>query len=525
MSNILESDNVTLLSNAVEEAARSTVETVKFFVEPAQGTLNRATSKRHHILFGRRGSGKTSLLRKVAQDLTVSRTPIAFVDLEEFKGHSYPDVLLSILLRTFAGYKEWLETAAVEPANKKKFWDKVFGQAPSKSAFNKKEAKKFADEFLGVIKDLNDLLIAPDKFDAQDTQSTKGEEHTEAAVESRLEVGIPSAKSSVKGNAAKGSRKSHQLETLVTYSGKKHEALTRNIIQYKDLISRVAKFAGGNAYLLLDDLYHLQLGDQAPVLDYFHRIAKGSNLWLKIGTIRNRSKWYLPGRPPIGMKLGDDADEIDLDVTLEKYDSTKKFLFRILKQFADETEIELDDLITVGAKDRLVLASGGVARDFLTIFRGSIDIARERVAGGNVARGTRIGAEDINVAAGNYDRFKREDFDEDSIEGDQERLLNEFESISNFCLNEQQANCFLVNKRVSNPQVSTIRELMDFKFLHLVRSRVTVRNRGGELYDAYMLDLSQYSGERKRRNLKIITFWGQEAADSLRKSNLVYIDL
>ena len=48
----------------VEEATRSTEAGVRRFVEPAQGALRRAVSKRHHIVFGRRGSGKSSLLRK-----------------------------------------------------------------------------------------------------------------------------------------------------------------------------------------------------------------------------------------------------------------------------------------------------------------------------------------------------------------------------------------------------------------------------------------------------------------------------
>ena len=65
--------------------------------------------------------------------------------------------------------------------------------------------------------------------------------------------------------------------------------------------------------------------DQAQVIDYFHKVAKGSNLWIKVGTIRHRSRWYHFGDPPYGMKLGDDAEEIDLDVTLEKYDPQAVF--------------------------------------------------------------------------------------------------------------------------------------------------------------------------------------------------------
>ena len=117
------------LLTLVEEAARSAEEGVKHFVEPAPGTLQRTTNKRHHIVFGRRGSGKSSLLRKAAADLTVDRRPIAYVNLEAFKGHSYPDVLISVLISTFTEFKRWMDTAAIHPSTQKTFWQRLFGTA------------------------------------------------------------------------------------------------------------------------------------------------------------------------------------------------------------------------------------------------------------------------------------------------------------------------------------------------------------------------------------------------------------
>jgi transcriptional regulator of acetoin/glycerol metabolism len=119
MEAILNSKEMSELASRIEETMRSTEEGVKRFIEPAQGTLRRATTKRHHIIFGRRGSGKSSLLRKAAADLTVDRRPIAYVNLETFKSHSYPDVLLSVLISTFAEFEKWLRTAAIHPAHRK----------------------------------------------------------------------------------------------------------------------------------------------------------------------------------------------------------------------------------------------------------------------------------------------------------------------------------------------------------------------------------------------------------------------
>src|SRR6185503_6712985 len=109
------------------------------FIEPASGTLGRAVSRQHHLIFGRRGSGKSSLLRKAAADLTVDRRPIAYVNLEAFKGHSYPDVLLSVLIATFHEFKKWLNTAAINRSNKGSFWKRLFGTVPSRPSFNRQD--------------------------------------------------------------------------------------------------------------------------------------------------------------------------------------------------------------------------------------------------------------------------------------------------------------------------------------------------------------------------------------------------
>ena len=106
---ILNSPEVDELLVLCEEVMRATPEGANRFIEPAPGVLSLAKSKQHSIVFGRRGSGKSSLLRKTAADLTVDRRPIAFVDLETFKGHTYPDVLISVLIKTLGEFELWLD--------------------------------------------------------------------------------------------------------------------------------------------------------------------------------------------------------------------------------------------------------------------------------------------------------------------------------------------------------------------------------------------------------------------------------
>jgi hypothetical protein len=279
-------------------------------------------------------------------------------------------VLLSILIKSFAEVKNWLDTAATNPASKTTFWKRWFGAVPTKLGFHREATHALSADFGKMIDELNALLMGADESKIKD--NSKGESGNEN--KAALSAKVPGAGISAELTASMTEKTSS--ETQSEYTSRKIEALHRNIMRYQELFARLSKLASGPSFLLLDDLYHLRLNDQANVVDYFHRIAKGSNLWLKIGTIRHRSRWYVLGHPPIGMKLGDDADEIDLDVTLEKYDVTKAFLIKLLSQFAAEATVSLPTIMADGARDRLVLASGGVARDFLTIFNRSIQVAR-----------------------------------------------------------------------------------------------------------------------------------------------------
>lgn len=516
MEDLLNSDNMQNLATMVEEAMRSTKEGVKYFVEPAPGTLRRATNKRHHIVFGRRGSGKTSLLRKAGDDLTISRRPIAHVDLETFKGHSYPDVLLSVLIATFREFQNWTNTAAIHPATRKSFWKKMFGTIPSCASYNKKSCATLSDRIGKQINEIEKQLHSSDEAEIQ--KFTQEQHEVQKTGEVQVGVSNPVVRAKAKVAASEANQKTEELRE--SFKRSKIDFLHRNILNYKRIFSDMVKLSNGDSFLFLDDLYHIKRKDQPNVVDYFHRVAKGQRLWLKIGTIRHRSSWYVHGDPPTGVKLGDDADAIDLDLTLEKYDLAREFLKKILTNFAKEAKLQpISMFLTDGAVDRLVLASGGVARDFLSVFRKSIDIARERRGGGRA--GERIGAEDVNMAAGEHDTSKREEFKLDSSE-DAQGLDAQFTRIRDFCLEKANYNCFLIDKDARSEETNSIHELVDLKLLHLVRSRVTVSGRKGKIYEAYMLDVSQYAGARKRRGLNIVEFWKKESEDRLRRATMIY---
>lgn len=514
---LLSSDAVDKLLVLCEEVTRATPEGARRFIEPAAGVLSRAKSNQHHIIFGRRGSGKSSLLRKMAADLTVDRRPIAFVDMETFKGHSYPDVLISVLVKSLLEFKKWLEDTATTPASKTSYWRRLFGTIPSRPPFNKSKSSALKDILDSIITDLENQLRAPEST-AKQIKQTHSAEQT-AGVELNAGAGLSGV--SVQSKATLGVKSVGTTEEQSTYVSHKVEYLHQNILRFQAFFQALAELSKGPSFLLLDDLYHIRKADQPKVIDYFHRIAKGNNMWLKVGTIKHRSQWYQHTDPPIGMKLGDDAKEINLDISLEKFEILREFLKKILGNLMAETPpLTIRDLINPTAIDRLIIASGGVTRDFIGIFSNSIYQARNR--GPEHHRGPKIGAEDVNLATGDYDPIKREEFKVDS-DADRELLENAFHDLVTFCTGTSKCNVFLVSQKLSGEIRDSIDQLIDLRLIHPVKSRVTLKKGApGEIFEAYMLDLSQYTAARKVHEFQIVDLSAGDKDEKIRKSSLIY---
>jgi len=67
----------------------------------AANAVRDAIARQNHVIFGRRGCGKTLLLHE-----TTKRVPdsvrVVYVNCEDYKQHSFPNVLIEILDRLFA---------------------------------------------------------------------------------------------------------------------------------------------------------------------------------------------------------------------------------------------------------------------------------------------------------------------------------------------------------------------------------------------------------------------------------------
>lgn len=511
--------SVDRLATIVEEGARADRKTTVRFVEPAQGTLRRAQSKRHHLVFGRRGSGKSSLLYKSAEELTNNGHPIAYVDLEPFKGLQYPDIIISVLLASISKFRLWLKINIEEDEHDRLWYFLWLVRKKDKKVYQKQELlERLRNTEKELLKELHlqDDVGLREKVlsSVENTESIKGKVSAKTkmlAAEGRVESEI--------GNALKNAR---TVEREEEFRRSKIDYLRRKILDFRTIFTKFNELTSADCFLFLDDLYHIRRSDQPSLLDYFHAVAKGNALWLKIGTIRNRSTWYINAPQPTGLKLGDDADEINLDLTLEKFLLSKDFLKSILQIYVSESKApRLAKLVSDGGFDRLVLSSGGVARDFLGILRRSIDEAKERLTKNpRHHRGNKIGAEDVNVASGAYGDIKKEDFNRDTLD-DKDKLEKAFRKIRIFCLDKIKQNIFLVDQDLKSSDNELLQELIDLRLIHHVKSRETVRTKPGKMYRALLLDVSQYTGERSRKDVELVEFWKGDK-DILRKASFIY---
>jgi hypothetical protein len=233
-------------------------------------------------------------------------------------------------------------------------------------------------------------------------------------------------------------------------------------------------------------------------------LLRDTDVYLKVATIRHRTT-LLKNRPQtIGIELAQDVEEITLDRTLEDLEQTQEFLGTMLASMGQRAGIgDVRDLFNPEALQALTLASGGVPRDFLTVFVHAVELVQAE-------RKTRwITPRDVYRGAGrlayqNKLRHLREDANGDA--GGLERVLVD---LMRFCLKEKRKTGFLISQEEAqrnSREHEIIQQLMDFKLIHVVEPDTSAASGRPGRYEAYTLDFSLFM-EPRRRNIEIVEFW------------------
>lgn len=408
--------------------------------------LSDACARQNHVIFARRGCGKTLLLQDSSKKLPTSARTI-YLNCEDFKRHTFPNVLIEILTALFKELDRNLSG-----------W---FGK--------KKKSKEIISAALSKLSELQRAA------DSQQEDVRRSESH-----ERNRSGGIDLQARGVQGKAGQSSSRKEEIERTFTLHKVKLQELDRWLPELK---ANVREFFGLSTsvkaiFLQIDDLYHLRRTDQAFVVDYIHRLCKDLPLYFKVATLRHASTLYVDrDGQPIGAQERHDYQPINIDYTFNDFSRTRSQNWQILVEFAKRAGMNEEDvqgLFKGEGFDRLVMAGGGVPRDVLSLFL-------EVISTVEVSTGERIGKDEVRILSrSNFER-RIEELRQDSQEDEQDDLLRGIYAVREFCL-DKQTNVFAVQERLlqQNDDLRVLfNRLMDYRIIHSCANAITHKSQSG----------------------------------------------
>lgn len=430
-----------------------------------EGHLDRLGSKQQQVIFGRRGSGKSCLLVHYKNDVGKNHKILSiYVSTDDIKRLGYPDVLIRLLLQIMESI----------PSSKQK-WRKFI--------FRETDVQEH-------IKDLRKLL------NRAETRKVQEEEKSESKF---------SGGGKYQGMNASADR-TNISGKLSEFQENKLDELERHLPDYKAAIEKELKRSKNEAcFILLDDFYLIKRDKQPDVLDYVHRLVRGTDYYLKVATIRHRTELIRHDQQTIGVELNQDVEEINLDRTLEDLSSPSEYLGRILNYMAAEVGLDnaKESLFNHNSFEELVIASGGVPRDFLTIFVNAIDQAI------SVDKVQHLTATNVWKAASSFSYQSKLKALRKDVNVEASKLELVFRDILKFCIEEKKRTCFLISQdeaQKHSDMHELVLQLMDFKLIHVVEPDTSAASGRQGRFEAYTLDFSLFMEPRKR-GIEIVEFW------------------
>lgn len=449
-------DEIAKVLRYIEENMRVTEQTSIEYLD-SQGNIERLSLKQNHIIFGRRGSGKSLLLKSLRKS---DKFSCINVNMEDFKDISFPNSIIHVQISIL---KQLLPT--VKNANGKwtlKYW---------------KNTRPLLKRMNEQVKILSEQLVHPDEYD-QTVKHKNGAKHF----------------GKVKGGESEaGSDFTSETEVAKQIRIHKLDILKNKLTEIKSLFTDASVIIGKDIYLILDDFYFIRKDEQPYFLDFFHRVSKNAPLYLKVATIKHRTKLYVQESSYIGIEVPHDAQTLNLDYSLQDFNALVNFMRNLLQHINQKVGVDIDysKLITENAFRFLCLASGGVPRDFfsLIISLGSMLGGERSISKPNVIE------KSIENVANKMDSFKKDAADEEVLLEHYLRIIREY------IIENKKWNAFLLsNSGVQNyPQINqAIKELVDLRFLHLVNPNTSALNSDGTRYSAYMLDIGLFPNSNPR---------------------------
>jgi hypothetical protein len=345
----------------------------------------------NHLIIGRRGSGKTSLLLKVIEEIRKTNGFITIVDMQGKQRQGADLPLVEVLLALFSDVKDNLENeTGWEPYLTRKAKTRYY---QLKSFYygiinkeiwtnNNIEFDKLFNQIKSILDRLETIKHTPNGAKIQIINSSKRKQLRSStskifgsitADSKYLTLINASASLESSYTVSKENEKNNEnnLEFLGTYS--KQEALDelkQDVIKCLEFFYKTIKRP---VFLILDDFYQIPINNQPYIFQYLHDMNKETSemaFSYKACLVPNRFKLNEDNNKILSHK--DDFSTINLDREFCELEANKDLLFKILCSIDPSLEFTtvrinklFNDTLVINDCVRL---SGALPRYFLDVF-------------------------------------------------------------------------------------------------------------------------------------------------------------
>ena len=541
MSLELSDAKLTLLIQEIEKVRRRKVVDFKNpdeiqYLDPYDN-LGKIKIANNHLILGRRGCGKTTLLLTTIKEN--NNDFILPLDCQVYREWDSEKIIIEILLSFIDKLKLFiLNESAFKDAEKKykKENDGIINWFKNK--IKKNETFYDYEKFLLLISNLkslhfylNKLTELPNESIEIDIKQNKKEfsklnitSATELKAKTKFKASgkIPIHFSNLEGDIellagyTKSSSKITQSEEENTQNLtfkqtiNKSEKLDDIILSISDSFSQFTELTKNKTVLFLDDFYLVELTKQPRIIQYFHDIYKNARLnsfCFKLCSIPNRTRINKDGRADFSLK--DDFSPIRLDKELYDFANLKDYLLKITSNLNPSLSLTSNDILSLFSNEDVLnyttVATGGVPRDFLVILSELITIAKSE-------NSNTIKKEHLYSAISDLKQDKEQNIE---IESDisPEKLREALEIIENEIIKGLKTNVILYPSHLSKEHNSLLKNLVNLRYLHIINENTTSEKVKKESFVSYLIDMTFYAtGKRLKPGFDFRQFWYKDSS-------------
>src|ERR1035437_888171 len=442
------------------------------------GILPQIRNVNNQVIYGRRGTGKTHVLRVFASELSQTMgNAVLYIDARTLGSTSqFADPNIPLAARCVALFRDILG----EVYNC--LLDYIVNNAPSA-----------ANIALDRLTDLSTVITDPVlSYSAQSITARAANKITEkGGVE--LAVGVPAAASF---KASSGLDSATENEQTTSYSVAAEDKVIFPALT--SLLSQILQLTNSRLILLIDEWSSLPLDIQPYLAEFVKRgFLSLAAVITKIASLEYRSDFGLEtAKGFIGFEMGADVSAaIDIDdyYVFDRNPSriTEAFGDMLYKHIVTElapqylaTTYQVSNGLQFTRKlfsdsfvfQELVRSSEGVARDLINIFSlayfSAYRRSKDKIDTGAVIEAARLW----------FEQDKMRNLDE-TLQGVLRRIVEEV-------IGNRKARSFLLPRELGNHPV--IQRLFDLRILHLVQRGYADKDKPGVRYNIYTLDYGTY---------------------------------